>query len=69
VSSAEFNFILAALRLLQREGLCDAENYPARHKDIIEEIMVPDPDHDEWLTAEQVNELCERLNCDYTKTT
>ncbi len=58
VTRAEFNTILGALRFYQECGMGE----PLNRSDRIQEIVCPDAD-DTSLSADEIDALCERLNC------
>jgi hypothetical protein len=58
VSQAEFNTILGALRFYQESNMGE----PLNRSDWIQSIVCPDDD-DTSLSADEIDELCERINC------
>ncbi len=59
VTTAEFNTILGALRYYQENGMGE----PSKRSDWIQEIVCPTAD-DTSLSADEIDALCERLNCE-----
>ena len=59
IDEDEFNTILGALRFYQKAGMSE----PFKRPDWLHDIVCPDPGANTSLSDEEIDRLCENLNC------